>query len=352
MTRIDCSRSTSTTTVPELSLDSQSPSVSRSPTRRRRSPTRRTSCCARSRRTSRPSTRSSSGWIIDPSRWKMLVARAEELVGRLTSNGAFRRYSPLSRLLEIEMLSAGILTKESLWKSLGRRGRPSSGARRDRLRRTATSRPATTPAARVASTMRLSAARSSEPGRAMSSGPVGTGRLAPGALGGRVRRRRPVTRRRRAVPARGHRLGRADVVEHERAAARSDPRCASTTPPPSPSFRHGRRTAPSRRCGTTTGCSPSTPTRAPTTYASSARSRTGTSLLRGEVGFATRRRSTTSTPTWPCPCCARTTAASLARRSWTTSPNTHPMVMPNGHGPNPRFIEPATFLAGLAESRP
>ena len=53
-----------------------------------------------------------------PSRWKMAAAGTAELIGRLKLNGRLRRRSPLSPLLELEVLSAGILTKESLWTSL------------------------------------------------------------------------------------------------------------------------------------------------------------------------------------------------------------------------------------------
>jgi hypothetical protein len=53
-----------------------------------------------------------------PSRWKMILARAAELIGRLKPNGQLRGYSPLSRLIELELLIAGILTKESLWQTL------------------------------------------------------------------------------------------------------------------------------------------------------------------------------------------------------------------------------------------
>jgi hypothetical protein len=53
-----------------------------------------------------------------PSRWKMTVARTAELIGRLKPNGQLRGYSPLSRLIELELLIAGILTKESLWQTL------------------------------------------------------------------------------------------------------------------------------------------------------------------------------------------------------------------------------------------
>ena len=52
-----------------------------------------------------------------PSRIKNATAIAGEWIGRLKSNGYVRRYSPLSRLEEFELLSAGILTKESLWRS-------------------------------------------------------------------------------------------------------------------------------------------------------------------------------------------------------------------------------------------
>jgi hypothetical protein len=53
-----------------------------------------------------------------PSRLKGVLARTAELIGRLKPNGQVRGYSPLSRLLEMELLIAGILTKESLWQSL------------------------------------------------------------------------------------------------------------------------------------------------------------------------------------------------------------------------------------------
>jgi hypothetical protein len=53
-----------------------------------------------------------------PSRWKMMLARGAEVVGRLKPNGQLRGYSPLSRLIELELLIAGILTKESLWRTL------------------------------------------------------------------------------------------------------------------------------------------------------------------------------------------------------------------------------------------
>ena len=49
---------------------------------------------------------------------KRAFARAGELVGRLKTNGRLTAYSPLSRLLELEMLLAGIDAKRSLWRSL------------------------------------------------------------------------------------------------------------------------------------------------------------------------------------------------------------------------------------------
>jgi len=53
-----------------------------------------------------------------PSRLKIAVARCVESLGRLKPNGQLRGYSPLSRLVELELLIAGILTKESLWQTL------------------------------------------------------------------------------------------------------------------------------------------------------------------------------------------------------------------------------------------
>jgi hypothetical protein len=52
------------------------------------------------------------------SRWKVIVARGAELAGRLKPNGRLRGYSPLSRVLELELLAAGIVVKESLWQTL------------------------------------------------------------------------------------------------------------------------------------------------------------------------------------------------------------------------------------------
>jgi len=49
---------------------------------------------------------------------KRYGARIAELVSRLKLNGRIRTYSPLSRLLELESLLAGIDGKRSLWRSV------------------------------------------------------------------------------------------------------------------------------------------------------------------------------------------------------------------------------------------
>ena len=53
-----------------------------------------------------------------PSRVKNGVAWAAEKAGRLKLNGRLLRYSPLSRLVELELLEAGIVAKRSLWTNL------------------------------------------------------------------------------------------------------------------------------------------------------------------------------------------------------------------------------------------
>jgi len=55
---------------------------------------------------------------------KPRVAWALEKIGRLKLNGRIRSYSPLSRLLELEGLTAGIAAKRSLWQSLALVGDP------------------------------------------------------------------------------------------------------------------------------------------------------------------------------------------------------------------------------------
>jgi hypothetical protein len=49
---------------------------------------------------------------------KVVAARLGEMAGRLKFNGQLRGYSPLSRLIEIEALMAGIEAKRCLWVSL------------------------------------------------------------------------------------------------------------------------------------------------------------------------------------------------------------------------------------------
>jgi hypothetical protein len=54
----------------------------------------------------------------EPSRLKAGAAWATEKVGRLKLNGQLRGYSPLSRLVELEALAAGIEGKRALWLAL------------------------------------------------------------------------------------------------------------------------------------------------------------------------------------------------------------------------------------------
>jgi hypothetical protein len=55
---------------------------------------------------------------IAESKAKELIGLAVEALGRLKSNGRLVRYSPSSRVVELEALAAGIFTKRSLWLSL------------------------------------------------------------------------------------------------------------------------------------------------------------------------------------------------------------------------------------------
>jgi hypothetical protein len=55
---------------------------------------------------------------VDHSPLKPAAAWALEKVGRLKLNGRVRGYSPLSRLLELEALEAGVAGKRSLWEVL------------------------------------------------------------------------------------------------------------------------------------------------------------------------------------------------------------------------------------------
>jgi hypothetical protein len=55
---------------------------------------------------------------IKRDRPKMMGAWTAEKVGRLKPNGRLLSYSPLSRLIELEMLALGITGKLSLWEAL------------------------------------------------------------------------------------------------------------------------------------------------------------------------------------------------------------------------------------------
>ncbi|MEN3282403.1 MAG: hypothetical protein V7607_3543 [Solirubrobacteraceae bacterium] len=50
---------------------------------------------------------------------KIVAARAFELVGRLKPNAQLRGYSPLSPLVELELLKLGIQGKLAMWRALG-----------------------------------------------------------------------------------------------------------------------------------------------------------------------------------------------------------------------------------------
>jgi hypothetical protein len=57
---------------------------------------------------------------VDISPAKPALAWIAEKAGRLKLNGRLRGYSPLSRLIELEGLEAGVAAKRSLWQSLAR----------------------------------------------------------------------------------------------------------------------------------------------------------------------------------------------------------------------------------------
>jgi hypothetical protein len=61
---------------------------------------------------------------VRPDPVKVGAARAGEMISRLKLNGQIRGYSPLSRVLEIETLMAGIDAKRLLWHSLRAAQRP------------------------------------------------------------------------------------------------------------------------------------------------------------------------------------------------------------------------------------
>ena len=55
---------------------------------------------------------------VDRKQLKSALARLGERLGRLKLNGQLRGYSPLSRVLELELLAAGIGSKMQLWNAL------------------------------------------------------------------------------------------------------------------------------------------------------------------------------------------------------------------------------------------
>jgi hypothetical protein len=55
---------------------------------------------------------------VRPSRVKSAFGSVAELVGRLKNNGTLTRYSPSSRVIELEGLAAGVITKRNLWNAL------------------------------------------------------------------------------------------------------------------------------------------------------------------------------------------------------------------------------------------
>jgi hypothetical protein len=55
---------------------------------------------------------------VRPSALKMSVAKLADGLGRLKPNGRVLGYSPLSRVIDLETLTAGIYTKRHLWLAL------------------------------------------------------------------------------------------------------------------------------------------------------------------------------------------------------------------------------------------
>ena len=70
---------------------------------------------------------------VAPSATKVGFVRVAELLGRLKLNGSVFRRSPLSRVLELEMLVVGIRGKEALWTSLLASGLSIQGIELDAL---------------------------------------------------------------------------------------------------------------------------------------------------------------------------------------------------------------------------
>jgi hypothetical protein len=64
---------------------------------------------------------------VEPSAFKSAVGSVSEKIGRLKGNGRLFRPSPSSRVVELEGLAAGIITKRNLWRAL-RAAAPERGA--------------------------------------------------------------------------------------------------------------------------------------------------------------------------------------------------------------------------------
>lgn len=56
---------------------------------------------------------------VRPSTIKSAIASVAVQLGRLKSNGRLTRYSPLSRVVELEALVAAVVTKRNMWRALG-----------------------------------------------------------------------------------------------------------------------------------------------------------------------------------------------------------------------------------------
>ena len=70
---------------------------------------------------------------IAPSATKVGLVRMAEVLGRLKLNGRLFRHSPLSRVVELEVLLVGIRGKEALWATLGNTMRSLDGIDFDAL---------------------------------------------------------------------------------------------------------------------------------------------------------------------------------------------------------------------------
>ena len=57
---------------------------------------------------------------LEGGQWKRRLVVSAEIVGRLKPNGRIISYSPLSRVLEMESLIAGVTAKRCLWVALSR----------------------------------------------------------------------------------------------------------------------------------------------------------------------------------------------------------------------------------------